>query len=174
MAEVPHDRDDLQKNFGEDHGGPYVQIHTATVEVPHHRAQKPKVAMASLPDGGANGRGMRVRRVRADGYVNRYRHPGAVCLLQQAGGRETAVRDALQTAAKGFAESDLASAFVDRFVHLAASLLGRAETAVGEHGFDILARLAGDGDLEIVDGRGAVQSEGGRETAMHEVDQDGR
>src|SRR5258708_28892456 len=119
MAEVPYCRDDLQEDFGEDHGGPHVEIHAAVVQVLGHRTQEAKIVMARLADRSAHSGWMDVRSVRADGYVNRYGHSGAVGFVEQAGGRETAVGDTLETAAERFAESDFAGAFVDRFVHLA-------------------------------------------------------
>ena len=56
-------------------------------------------------------------------------------------------------------------------VKLATGFLGCAEAAIGEHGFHILAGVAGDGDFEIVNRGGAVQCESRGVTAAHEIDE---
>ena len=62
----------------------------------------------------------------------------------------------------------------ERAIHFATSFFGGAEAAVGEHGFDIFAGLAGDGDFEIVNGGSSVQRESGRVAAAHEIDENRR
>ena len=71
----------------------------------------------------------------------------------------------------------LAEALVARLqsrVKLAAGFLGCAKAAIGEHGFDIFAGVAGDGDFEIVNRGGAIQCESSRVTAAHEIDKNRR
>jgi hypothetical protein len=83
-------------------------------------------------------------------------------------------RSARQVAAQSFAHAQLvAVAFRDGGVHVAAGLFGGSEAAIGKHGFDVFARSTGDGDLEIVDRGRAVHGEGGREAAIHQIDEHG-
>ena len=59
----------------------------------------------------------------------------------------------------------------DGQIHLAAGLFGRAEAAVGQHRFHVLAGVARDGDLEIVNRGRAVHRERRGKSAAHQVEQ---
>src|SRR5262249_46414930 len=52
-------------------------------------------------------------------------------------------------------------------------LAGHAETPFRQQGGDVFARLPGDGQLDVVDGRGAVQDDGAEQPALDPVDEVG-
>ena len=58
-----------------------------------------------------------------------------------------------------------------RLVHLAPRLLGRSERTIWQDGFDILARVTREPDLEIMNRGRAVHGECGCVSAMHQADQ---
>jgi hypothetical protein len=96
----------------------------------------------------------------------------AVGLQDEAAFAVLGVGAQLEPAAQRFAHSQaFAHAARDGAVHLAPGLFGGAEAAVGQHRFHVLAGVAGERDLEIVDGRRAVHGERGGIAAPHQVDQ---
>ena len=118
---------------------------------------------------------MGVRRVGADGDVHGDRR-GGCDRPRTAGWRRRNAGSAIcfEMTAERFAEARLRQSSEMPRYNLAAGFFGGAETAIGKHGFDIFAGLAGDGDFEIVDRGGAVQRKGGGVAAAHEIDQNGR
>ena len=118
--------------------------------------------------------GMRVRRIGADGDVDRHGR-GRRDRFRTAGWRRrSAGRRCFSRCGRALRRSLPARSAIQRGVHFAAGFFGGAEAAVGEHRFHVFAGVAGDGDFEIVDRGGAVQREGGGVAAAHQIDQDRR
>ena len=111
---------------------------------------------------------MRMWRIGPDGHVNRHRRPRAPCLKQDAGRCMFRGRQPIQRFAQRFARTRPG---LQRRIPFAPRFFCGPEASVGQHGFHILARLAHQRNLEIVDRRRTVHCKPGCETAPHQVDQ---
>ena len=156
--EIPRDGERLEEDFRQHHRAAEVEHRAALIERRQRARQTAEVAVAGGADGGAVGGGVLVDDLGADGGVHRDRHVVLVGRDQQrdlAAGQGSPGR---QGPRQAFAHS-LAGACGrgNRRVHLGSGLLGHAEASVGQPAFDVLARSSEGGELEVVDGRGAVE-----------------
>src|SRR5208283_3781807 len=71
-AQVAHGADGLEEDLGKHDGRADIQVDAASVELAQQGAEKTEVVMRGRADGGAGGGGMSVRRVGADGDVDRH------------------------------------------------------------------------------------------------------
>ena len=110
-----------------------------------------------------------MRRVRAHGHVHRNRRPVLVGRRQQAVPR---MRRLPEHAAERFAGANpVTRAADDGLIHLAPGFFRGAEGAIGKNGLDILAGVAGERDLEIVNRGRSVHGERGGVSPFHQVNQ---
>lgn len=114
---------------------------------------------------------MNVRNIRADGEMNGHGDSRGIR------GGENALVEMLRVGifsreelSGGFAEADAgATREGGHFVERTAGLLGHAEFAFAENGFDVFGRAADHGDFEIVNERGAVHGDAADEAAAKKV-----
>ena len=129
--------------------------------------------MRGIAEGRAIGGGMHVRNIRADGEMNRHGNAVLVGRDEDAGIRVLDVKDAaVQKLPRGFAVADANTVRqLGDFVDVFSGFFRHAELAFAEAGFDVLGSVAGEGDFEIVNERGAVHRDSGDESALHQIDQ---
>src|SRR6266852_9622403 len=139
----------------------------------HKRTEEAEIVMRGGAESGAVGGTVHVRDIRADAEMNRYgnavfvgsNEDAAICVLD--------IDDAAREKLSGsFAVADAnALGKFGELVDVLAGFGGHAELAFADAGFDVFGSVAGEGDFEIVDERGAVHGDSGNEAAFHEVDE---
>src|SRR5712692_1071944 len=171
--EIADDGNGFEKNFGQQDGGAPVEIDAVGMHLLHKRAEEAEIAMRGGAESGAVGDAVHVRNVRADGEMDGDGDAMLVSGDEDAGIRVLDIDDAAgKKLPSGFAVADAdALGKFGEFVDVLAGFRGHAELAFADAGFDVFGSVAGEGDFEIVDERGAVHGDSGNEAAFHEVDE---
>ncbi|MCU1241026.1 MAG: hypothetical protein JWO71_1752 [Candidatus Acidoferrum typicum] len=139
----------------------------------HQGTEETEIEVRGGAESGAVSGAVHVRNVRADGEVHGDGNAKFVGGGQDAGVRVGDVDyGVVEELAGGFtvAEAGAHGNFCN-LVEILTRFRGHAECAGTETGFDVFGSVAGEGDFEIVDERGAVHSERGDEAAAHEIDE---
>ena len=140
----------------------------------HERAEEAEIEMRGGAESGAVGSSVHMRNVRADGEMHGDGNAEFVGSGEDAGVRVGDVNyGVVEKLPGGFAvaEAGTHGDFCD-LVEIFAGFRGHAECTGSQTGFDIFGSVAGEGDFEIVDERGAVHCERGDEAAAHEIDEE--
>src|ERR1700756_1598594 len=166
-AEIAYNGDSFQENLGEQYGGAPIEIDATGMHLLHQGAKEAEIEVRGGAEGGAVGSAVHVGDVCADGEVHCDWDTKFVGGRQDAG---ACVRHidygVVEELAGGFAvaEAGAHGDFCD-LIEVFAGFRGHTECAGAETGFDIFGSVADEGDLEIVDERGAVHGDGGDEPA---------
>ena len=174
VPKIPGQRQRLEKHLGQEHGRSDIEVDPTIVQIGDHGRQEAEIPLRGLAHHRPVAARVHVEGVGAQGHVNR---AGAV---QPRARRE----DALGKVGRPHRQEPLPQGpteapptphpFRHRLVDDPARLLGHAELALHQLGFDVLRGEAGIGQLKVVDGPRPVHGHGRHEPPLQQVHQDGR
>jgi hypothetical protein len=169
VAEVSHERDALEEDFGQYHGGADVEVDAAAVQTPDQLREQTEVRVGRRAERRAVHARVEVRDVRADGDVRGEGHTRLVRRAEQRQLRVLRVRRD-ERASQRFAHAYVVARRLSRrAVQKFPRLVGRAERARAERRVNVLGRRADERNLCVVHEHRAVGRDTRDESAPHQI-----
>jgi hypothetical protein len=174
FAAVSNQCDALQKDLRQRDSGSTVHIDTPIIEAGNQAGEQPEIPVRPFADIRRGNGGVIVNDVCAHRDMDGNGDAALVSLQQQAVFAELRMRPG-KMAPEGFPDAQaVRNAVADRLIDIPARFLSHAECALFKLLLHVLAGGSGRGNLKIVNNARSVQGQSRDQSAVHQIDKDGR